>query len=598
MPSLTVLVIGDRNDPATTLTERSIRAADYEDPIEILVTGDRSPGEAAAGAAGEYLLTIPAGAVLDPACPGLLVARMSDTVAVVLPEIRAQDGGLVPSGMHIEPSGVARPRARHSGIAHRAHHPVDVTAAPVMLARTTAFAAATFRRGRPSPFGPARIVVDLTGPDRDVVVEDRAVIYVRRDAEAPARRPGYELFSDGLISPGHPPDPAPEAVLWVAAQLPDRTRTGSDARHLEMIESLITTGVGVTVWAERGGDAGPAGRQLTTAGAHWETPLPSGRWNTTAATAPFHLLEELLGERRWVAVVVTEPRLVAPVAARAAALAKDAPVIADLGAVRFPAAHRDDGVDLSDPVVGSMLSQIAAAHAVVTVTAADAAVVGSDRPDRSVTVLSPLGEATAAGPKRDGDLLFVGDLLHHPNVQALEWWIEELAGLVHTGAGRPLRLRVVGNGSAIYRRTWSTRDKVDIAGHRPDLSAELNAARVLTVPLPYPTGTGHRIATALRAGVPVVASSAAAAVLPAHLSRLVAVGADGAELAGHITRLMTDDAHWDEACRRIGTAPAVTGADEWIGWLRKQRPPQADEPGPVSPRPGSRRGRRQRVRSS
>lgn len=595
-PSVTVLLIGHPGDRATTLTERSIRATEFDGPIDIIVVGDQSLSEAADRAGGDFLLTVPAGAVLDPSCPAHLVRRMSDTVAVVLPEVRGGDGRPLPTGTHIEPSGFDRPRARHSGVAHRAHHPVDVTAAPTMLIRTGIAAADAIDRLNDSPFGPARAVIELTGRERDVVVEDRAVVYVRPPGGSPARRPGYDLFSGGGLRPNGPSGSEPDAVLWVVAQLPDRTRTGSDARRLEMIESTMAGGADVTVWAERGGDAGPSARRLAAAGADWETPLPTGRWKTTAAAAPFHLLDELLAERTWSAIVVADPRLVAPVSTRAASLAKEAAVIADLGTVRFPAAHGPGAVDVGDPAIESTLEQVAAAHGVVAATNPDARIVGSVQPDRPVFVFSPAGSEPAGGPDRDGHLLFVGDLLHHPNVQALEWWVEEVAGLVHATARRPIRLRVVGNGSQTYRRLWHRPDKVEIAGYMPDLGSELARARVLTVPLPYPTGTGHRIATALRAGVPVVASSAAAAVLPPHLAGLVSVGEDGAELAELITGLMTDDARWEEAWRRVIDSRRVDGAEEWNRWWREQRPPDPDEP--VSPRPGIRRGRRRRVRSS
>ncbi len=174
--------------------------------------------------------------------------------------------------------------------------------------------------------------------------------------------------------------------------------------------------------------------------------------------------------------------------------------------------------------------------------------------------------------------------------------MEAIAGRAFAVAGRPIRLRAVGRGSEGYRRLWDRPDRIEIAGWRPDLSAELAQARMLVMPLPYATGTGGRIAAALRSGMPVVASGPAVAVLPAAVQDLVTVGRDAQELADHVARLATDDGEWQAECNRVATAAypdQAAGLNRWWRGLEIR-----EDDGSLSRKPDSRRGPRRRVRSS
>ncbi|MGI9649151.1 MAG: glycosyltransferase family 4 protein, partial [Acidimicrobiia bacterium] len=281
------------------------------------------------------------------------------------------------------------------------------------------------------------------------------------------------------------------------------------------------------------------------------------------------------------------------------------PLITDLATVRFPAAHsRESGADRKEEAARRLMATFADADAVVAASRVDASFLQRSGSGRPTVTFEGLGDGSAENPPAlDGGLLFIGDLLHHPNLQAVEWWMEEIAALVQARAGSPIPLRVVGRGSEAYRRLWDRPDRASVAGWKPDLSREHAVARLLVVPLPYATGTGGRIASALAHGLPVVASAAAAAVLSPSLATLVAAGDNAGQMADHIHRLMTDDDAWLEQRRLIETADLAAlrasraaALTDWLEVVTAGDWPGAG--GRSNRRSGSRRAPRRQRRAS
>ena len=288
-------------------------------------------------------------------------------------------------------------------------------------------------------------------------------------------------------------------------------------------------------------------------------------------------------------------------------VATDARIVVDMSAVRFPAAHDETAPDPDpeDPAVSRELAGLAGADAIVTATGPDRGVVERFDPTLPVFVWNALGEPAGAdrGGTPDGSLLYVGDLLHQPNALGIEWWLDLVAARVEARMGGPVPLRVVGNGSDLYRAIWRHPRKVELAGWQLDLHRELAAARLLALPLTFGTGTGGRMITALAAGLPVVAAAPAAALLPEPLARLVAVGSGPVEFAEAICDLLTDDARWEATRSRIldVDVPGLRDAqaDRFAVWLASIEPRDQPKGGRDATRkPGTRRGLRRPLRAS
>ncbi|NNC93837.1 MAG: glycosyltransferase family 4 protein, partial [Acidimicrobiia bacterium] len=440
----------------------------------------------------------------------------------------------------------------------------------------------------------------LSASGSGVAIETTAVAFVPHPPDGLYRLPAYGLASRPGETATARPDiaPAPARILWAAAHLPDRNRSGIDARHFEMIEALAGTGAEVVVWAEHDSGARPVGQDLSATGIRWVAPPPDHRWALGERAGPDRWLRDLLGGVAWDTVVIAEPRLAGWITPQIASIAPQARAVVDLGTARFVAPGAGDA---PTDAIDSVLPRLDGIDGIVVATAADARVLGAGAPGLPAFVFTALGREPTTGGGPTGDLLFIGDLFHHPNRLALEWWMDAIAAPVEAHLGRPAPLRVVGHGADAHRAEWNHPRKVDIAGWQPDLSAEFARARVLVVPLTTVTGTGGRIAAALGHGVPVVASEPAAAVLPGDLAGLIDIGEDAAELAEKIVRLMSDDDAWEAARTRITAvdfggrrAAQATALEDWRGRLTAS--PGADD-GPIPTR-RTRRARRRRRRAS
>ena len=396
----------------------------------------------------------------------------------------------------------------------------------------------------------------------------------------------------------------PGRTLWIAPHFPDPTRSGVDARHSDMMQALRHQETDLTVLSTHGTHDATSTRRFEALGIGHLAPPPVERWDLGARHD--HWLEDMLGARRWDTIIVGHSHLaggILPVIKRSA---EDATTVVDLAAVRFPSAHDPAGeLDIHDPRLQTDMAALAGADALVTATEADQRLIKLVDPSLPSFVWSALGEdvAPGSGGARNGPPLYVGDLLHHPNTQGLEWWLDVVAARVEARMGRPIPLRTVGTGSEIYRAIWTHPRKIHLAGWQADLGVELAAARLLVIPLTYATGTGGRMATALASGLPVAASASAAALLPGPLAGLVRVGSNPDELAGIISDLLTDDAGWEtERARILETdIPALRRAQttRFSDWLASIEPgtrePAARRP---SRRSGSRRGLRRLSRAS
>lgn len=582
MPSVTVVVAGPESDAATRLTVRSVRACEYDGDVQLLTGG--SPGEAVGEAMGDFLIRLNPGTILHPGFLARLAQRAASTdAAVVVPRWRAAGGEPVQPGAYVSPDVGASHRYAPSLTAGR--YPLDVPPVPSFFSRTASLRDHGALWSDPQK---ADITARRLAADGPIVTAADAVGWLPEAPPSVQRRPRYDVVG-GPATAAATPDPSPR-ILIVTDHLPNRHHSGKEARRSDLIDHLAAVGARVVVWAERGDDEG-AGKLRPGEGAEWVSPAQRRRWMPRSDGGPFALLDDVLRRERWDHIVVTEPRLVGPVAARA----KDIPVVADLSSVRFPALYdADREPDLENASTAAVLAELEHADGVIGVGTREAEFLGGLDPDRPTTVFTSRAGPLAGGrPRADGPLLFIGDLLHHPNLQAVEWWIEEIAGRVSARAGHPIPLRIVGRGAELYRRVWPHPEKVDVRGWVPDLTAELAACRVLLVPLPYASGTGGRVINALACGVPVVATPFVTGILPQELSRLVHVGRDAGELAEVAARLMTDDDNWTEARRAIDEAPGFEPASllPWLESVTKRR-------GPVSRRRDSRRGPRLRRRSS
>jgi glycosyltransferase involved in cell wall biosynthesis len=146
------------------------------------------------------------------------------------------------------------------------------------------------------------------------------------------------------------------------------------------------------------------------------------------------------------------------------------------------------------------------------------------------------------------DLLFLGSLGYSANIDAVRYFIADIAPLL---AGSGARLTVVGSnpGRAVYEVAARAPVPVTVAGFVPDLVPQFRTSRAMVVPLRHGGGTRLKILEALAWGLPVVTTSVGGAGLGLTNGRDALIADDPAAFAAAVERLLSDDDLWSDLSR-------------------------------------------------
>ena len=107
--------------------------------------------------------------------------------------------------------------------------------------------------------------------------------------------------------------------------------------------------------------------------------------------------------------------------------------------------------------------------------------------------------------KKSNSLLFIGNFHHHPNVDAMLYFSQEILPLVKHQVP-DIQLTIVGN-SPPEEVTKLACDNVKVLGFVPDIRPLLEASSISIAPLRYGGGIKGKICEAMAYGLPVVTTS-------------------------------------------------------------------------------------------
>jgi glycosyltransferase involved in cell wall biosynthesis len=176
---------------------------------------------------------------------------------------------------------------------------------------------------------------------------------------------------------------------------------------------------------------------------------------------------------------------------------------------------------------------------VVTMSPEDAARLTYFVPDLRTSVV-PCGVDCAefrpppSAPATETDLLFVGNFVHPPNVDAVRYLVNDVLPRI----GRPIRLRIVGRGATPDVSALARPGTVEVVGPVPDVRPHLASASVFVAPVRFGTGMRGKVLEALAMGRPVVTTSVGTEGLGAISGRHLLVADDAAEMAAAVRRLL------------------------------------------------------------
>ncbi len=153
-----------------------------------------------------------------------------------------------------------------------------------------------------------------------------------------------------------------------------------------------------------------------------------------------------------------------------------------------------------------------------------------------------------------------------PNVDALRWYVREVAPLIADGLTEAVTIVTGGNPPAEVLQLRSS--AVRLVGFVDDLAGAYGAARVAIAPIRFGAGVKIKTIEALQYGVPVVATTTGAEGIVLDEPDAIAVRDDPQGFADAVLRLLCDEAAWAQAhaatrrqAERWRTAPRRTWRD-------------------------------------
>lgn len=151
------------------------------------------------------------------------------------------------------------------------------------------------------------------------------------------------------------------------------------------------------------------------------------------------------------------------------------------------------------------------------------------------------------------DLLFIGNLAHRPNDDAVLFFMREVYPLVRQSLPN-IRLDIVGDNPSAAINAYNS-DEVRIRGYIPDVEPYLRSARVFIAPLRFGAGIKGKVGEAMAYGIPVVTTSIGAEGFGLTRGLDVMIGDDPASFATAIQQLYSQEELWqrvaDNGRRRI-----------------------------------------------
>ncbi len=140
------------------------------------------------------------------------------------------------------------------------------------------------------------------------------------------------------------------------------------------------------------------------------------------------------------------------------------------------------------------------------------------------------------------DLLFVGNLAHRPNDDAVHYLMREILPLVRAEIPG-VRLSVVGDNVTPEIAAYNS-DGVSVTGYVPDAGPFWRGARVFVAPLRFGAGVKGKVGEAMAYGLPVVATSVGAEGFGLTDGAEALVRDDPREFAAAVVELYTREDLW------------------------------------------------------
>lgn len=197
--------------------------------------------------------------------------------------------------------------------------------------------------------------------------------------------------------------------------------------------------------------------------------------------------------------------------------------------------------DRAAAVRGQELAAYASADLVLAVSEDDKRILLEALPALAVDVVPNIHRIPPFpdfGKRRFGELIFIGNFGHEPNVDAVKYFCKDVLPLIT--ARRPeVVLKIIGSNSTPDIAALAGQH-VEVLGHVPDTAPFLEHAYISVAPLRYGGGMKGKVGEAMSFGLPVVTTSFGAEGFGLKPGRELLVADGAADFAACVNQLLDD----------------------------------------------------------
>lgn len=183
----------------------------------------------------------------------------------------------------------------------------------------------------------------------------------------------------------------------------------------------------------------------------------------------------------------------------------------------------------------------------LVVSPVEQSLLANEVPEAQVEVLSNVHEVFGRRAEfaERADLMFVGGYQHPPNVDAVQWFADDILPLIRA-QDPTIRFHIIGSKAPENIAKLAERDGIVFHGFVEDIEPLLDGIRIAVAPLRWGAGVKGKVNMSMSYGQPVVATPIAVEGMYAEPERDVLVADNAADFAAAVLRLYHDEALWQQ----------------------------------------------------
>uniref|UniRef100_A0A061S451 Polypeptide N-acetylgalactosaminyltransferase n=1 Tax=Tetraselmis sp. GSL018 TaxID=582737 RepID=A0A061S451_9CHLO len=353
-------------------------------------------------------------------------------------------------------------------------------------------------------------------------------------------------------------------MLWVDDIVPEPDRDSGSLRLFQILKSLVGDGFDVVF-------QGMTGRHD---GLKYESRLRHVGVDVREVTGKLPPLRASDGRCLFNVVVIARRYIFARVIDAVESACPGVPVIFDTVDVHFlreirmyltdkgrerysteeamRALNEDAGAQAIRQMMELELSFVRRSAATIVVSTAEHDIIKKLVPEANLHIVSnvhvPYDTPDALDCERRAEVLFVGNMNHDPNVDALRWWFSSVVPLLQSW-GTEVMLNIVGANE--YTKLLPVLQGTNASWYRfhgyttaPELDKMHSRVKLLVAPLRFGAGVKGKVLEAVMHRLPVVATTIAAEGLSLRNGTDCLIADTAHDFASAVQRLLTDCGAW------------------------------------------------------